>query len=262
MHAVMRPTRAIARLGIVAVVLFAGATDRPEPGDDWTFRPTVMIRKESSQGSGTIIATRDTETLVLTAGHVIDGEGAIVVELHRYNLGLERTRPGRGWPRRVPAEVVALDADADIAVLRIRNMVALPYVARLAREDGWPVGGTLVTSIGIDRGDTFRSWPTRVVKLDRFTIEGNDAEREFIVTADAPDHGRSGGGLFLQNGDLAGVCIGRASRLVKGKVSGVYASPDSIRRLLRRHDLEAQVFRPARAPVTPTRAKTDDRGNR
>ena len=39
--------------------------------DDWTFRPTVVVRRGTSQGSGTIIASVDGETLVLTAAHVV-----------------------------------------------------------------------------------------------------------------------------------------------------------------------------------------------
>ena len=70
------------------------------PSDDWTFRPTVMVRRGTSQGSGTIIASIERETLVLTAAHVVQERGPIAVELHRYNFGLERSRPAPGaWPR-------------------------------------------------------------------------------------------------------------------------------------------------------------------
>src|SRR4051794_7169020 len=107
--------------------------------DSLTFRPTVLVRRGTSQGTGTIIASVDAETLVLTASHVVRGTGQIQVELHRYNLGLERssTQVGR-WPRQVSAECVATDAAADIAVLRLRNMVALPFVARLGTADDEP----------------------------------------------------------------------------------------------------------------------------
>ena len=76
--------------------------DTAVESDNWTFRPTVLVRRGSSQGTGTIIASLDRETLVLTAGHVIRGRGPILVELHRYNLGIEHqpTIPGK-WPRRL-----------------------------------------------------------------------------------------------------------------------------------------------------------------
>ena len=114
--------------------LRARAKKRPHvavvESDNWTFRPTVLVRRGSSQGTGTIIASLDGETLVLTAAHVIRGRGAISVELHRYNLGIEHqpSVPGK-WPRQVVAEPVASDTFADLAILRLRDMIALPFVA-------------------------------------------------------------------------------------------------------------------------------------
>jgi len=121
--------------------------------DNWTFRPTVLVRRGSSQGTGTIIASLDGETLVLTAGHVIRGRGPILVELHRYNLGIENrpSVPGK-WPRDVVAESVATDTLADLAILRVRDMIALPFVARLGPEDAEPASNAGLTSVGIDLG--------------------------------------------------------------------------------------------------------------
>ncbi len=259
MHGPRRPRPAVTRLAIVVAAVVAGAAGPPNPANDLTFRPTVLIRKGQGQGSGTIIASVDGATLILTAAHVVEGKGTLLVELHRYNLGLERSRPSAGWPRSVAAEVLASEPDADLAVVRVRKMVALPYVARIASEAVPLTRGTIVTSIGLEGGETFQGWPTRVGKLDRFTIEGSEAERSFVLTADPPDHGRSGGGLFLENGDLDGVCVGRSAHLVKGRLTGVFASPESIGRLLRDHDLHALVARPAsaprHAPITPTRAR-------
>src|SRR5512144_797860 len=79
----------------VLVAILPGASpprvpaDRPVPADDGTFRPTVLIRRGTMQGSGTVIASVEGETLVLTAAHVVRGPGELRVELHRYNLGLE-----------------------------------------------------------------------------------------------------------------------------------------------------------------------------
>ena len=62
------------------------------PGDNMTLRPTVIVRRGTSQGSGTIIASIEGETLVLTAAHVLRAQGPIVVELHRYNVGRDGAR--------------------------------------------------------------------------------------------------------------------------------------------------------------------------
>jgi S1-C subfamily serine protease len=243
------------------------------PSDDWTFRPTVIVRRGTSQGSGTIIASVDGETLVLTASHVLQDRGPIFVELHRYNLGLERSPPAPGaWPRRVRSAIAARDAAADLAILRIEQIDALPYVARLAPGDDELPLESLVTSVGIDLGTRLTSWSSRLVETLWFELNDSQDERLFFITAKAPEHGRSGGGLFLASGELVGVCVGHAE-LVQGRRMGVFASRESIRQLLHDHHLtsiialselrqtylrrqtpEAHTNTPARSIVTPTRA--------
>ena len=49
----------------------SGLHRTPVPWDDATYRATVVVRRGTSQGSGTIIASVPGETLVLTASHVI-----------------------------------------------------------------------------------------------------------------------------------------------------------------------------------------------
>lgn len=211
--------------------------------DNLTFRPTVLVRRGTSQGSGTIIASIDAETLVLTASHVVRGTGQIQVELHRYNLGLEHSSNQSGlWPRQVSAECVATDPAADIAVLRLRNMVALPYVAHLGSVDDEPRTTADVTSVGIDMGSKLTSWKTRLVDIFWFELNDSGNERPFLVTAKIPEHGRSGGGLFDADGTLVGVCVGHAE-MVQGRRMGVFSSTESVRELLKEHDLAAVVSR-------------------
>ncbi len=211
------------------------------PSDDWTFRPTVVVRRGTSQGSGTIIASIEGETLVLTAAHVVQERGPITVELHRYNLGLERSRPAPGpWPRPLRAFVAATDPAADLAILRIEKIAALPYVARLAPSHPEPAPDSLVTSIGIDLGIKLSSWSSRLVESLWFELNESRDERLFFITARAPEHGRSGGGLFLDSGELVGVCVGHAE-LIRGQRMGVFASRESIRQLLLDHRLDTIV---------------------
>jgi S1-C subfamily serine protease len=245
------------------------------PSDDGTYRPTVLVRRGTAQGSGTIIASVEGETLVLTAAHVVHDRGPIVVELHRYNIGRERAAGASGpWPRTVRAALLAADTAADLAILRIEKMRALPYVARLARDHTDPPADSIVTSIGIDLGTNLTGWPTRLVETLTFELNGSRDPRPFLITEKIPEHGRSGGGLYLANGELVGVCVGHA-KLVKGKEMGVFASRESIRLLLNDHKLTAAIVRSetrrarlrgrspqvntaARAPsdsvVTPTRS--------
>jgi S1-C subfamily serine protease len=211
--------------------------------DDWTFRPTVLVRRGSSQGSGTIIASVDRVTLVATAAHVLRGDGPIAVELHRYNLGLEN-QPGRAgpWPRVVQAEIVGSDLSADVAILRIRRMIALPYTARLQPEDEEPASRADLTSVGIDLGSRLSSWGTSLVKVSWFELNESGADRPFLITNKIPEHGRSGGGLFDSRGRLVAVCVGHAE-LVKGRRMGIFSSIENVRQLLREHELTAVVAR-------------------
>jgi len=258
--------------------------DKVEPGDDGTFRPTVLVRRGTSQGSGTIVASIDDDTLVLTAAHVVRSEGPVLVELHTYNLGLERRSNLAGrWPRRLPAEVVATDVPADLAIVRVREMVALPHVANLYADDqdALPDDSTL-TSVGIDLGVKLSSWKTELVEIATFQLNDSEVDRPFLITDRTPEHGRSGGGLFDARGRLVGVCVGHAE-MIQGRRMGVFSSIDNVRRILREHDLTAVVDRstarhdssrradadpsrrsrrPSSPALTPTRAKDTTSGGR
>ena len=216
----------------------------PKPSDDSTYRPTVMVRRGTSQGSGTIIASVDRETLVLTAAHVVRGQGPIVVELHRFNLGVERKTPGDG----IMAAPDSLGArglrpgsrpghhpdrgHACAALRRPAGRAAMQILHQTLR----------VTSIGIDLGTELAGWSSRIVDTLTFELNESREQRPFLITENVPEHGRSGGGLFLANGELVGVCIGHAE-LVPGRRLGVFASRKSIRFLLEDHKLTAAILR-------------------
>ena len=145
--------RAVAALGWLWVVTIgAGPQSGLTPADDLTFRPSVIVRKGLGQGTGTIIASTDGETLILTAAHVVNEPGLLGVEVHRYNLGVERSIRRGGWPVTIAAEVAASDDAADVAVVRVRGRPAFPFVARLAAPGDEPKSGAVVTSVGVDGG--------------------------------------------------------------------------------------------------------------
>jgi S1-C subfamily serine protease len=172
---------------------------------------------------------------------VVKGYEPIKIELHRYNLGLERgPDPAGSWPRQHRASLAAVDAAADLAVLRVDKLAALPYVARLAAGPDDYAKGSPVISVGIDLGTKLTSWTGRLVNSVAMRFNGSDEERRFLITDRTPEHGRSGGGLFLAGGELVGVCVGHAE-LVKGRELGVYASMESVRLLLDDPELSAVV---------------------
>jgi S1-C subfamily serine protease len=218
------------------------AADAPRPGDDATFRPTVMVRKGKGVGSGTVIASRDDETIVLTAAHVVDDPGPLTVEFFRFNVGLERARTSKGFPRRIPATIAAADPGADLAILRVRGLLALPYIARLAEGADPPISGTEVTSIGFDHGDRPVGVSTRIRRVDQVDLDKGGGPRPFLVTDHPPELGRSGGGLFRLDGSLVGVCVGRTE--IGQRKIGLFTSLENIRKLLKDHeDLATAVAR-------------------
>ena len=102
-----------------------------------------------------------------------------------------------------------------------------------------------MTSIGIDLGSKLTHWHSRLVEAVSFELNDSRDARPFLITEKIPQHGRSGGGLFLPGGELVGVCIGH-SELVKGKRMGVFAAAESIRRLLDEQELTETVLRSER----------------
>jgi len=244
-------------LALVAIGPAVAAPEGPMPGDDATFRPTVMVRKGASLGTGTVIASVEGETLVLTASHVVEDPGPLSIELFRYNLGMERARNASGFPRRLKASVVARDVDADLAVLLVGGQLAFPYVARMAKAGEPLLSGTPVTSIGFDRGQRLVGSATRVRKVERIDLERGGGERAFLATDHPPELGRSGGGLFrADDGALVGVCVARAE-FPRGRTIGLFSTLGNVRALLgSREDLAAAV---ARDPAAGLKARTIER---
>jgi S1-C subfamily serine protease len=247
--------RFVAVVGVaVALLTGVGAAELPRPGDDATYRPTVMIHRGKSVGTGTIIASVEGETLILTASHVVATEtGPIVIELYRYNFGVEHVQAVTGFPRRIEASLIARDPDTDLAILRIKGQLAFPYVARIAKGDALPAVGTRVTTIGFDKGAKLIGFSTKVKTVGRIDLEKGGGSRPFIVTEDPPEVGRSGGGLFRPDGALVGVCIAKANRAGERTI-GVFSTLGNVRDLIRANeDIEATMARAKPGPRSVAR---------
>ena len=179
--------------------------------------------------------------------------GPVFVELFRYNFGVEHVQAVTGFPRKVEASVIAKDPDTDLAILRIRGQLKFPYVARVANGDAPPAAGTKVTTIGFDRGAKLIGFSTRVRGIDRNDLKQGGGFRPFVVTEDPPEVGRSGGGLFLADGALVGVCIGRAEHPEGGTV-GLFSTLGNVRDLIRANeDIAASMARASRKARSPAR---------
>jgi S1-C subfamily serine protease len=243
-----RPRHTLAAFVVIVTSATTALCDDPPRSPD-VVRSTVQIRHGASRGSGTVIASIPNETWILTAAHVVRNPADLKVELHRFNLGSRPTglTEGGGWPRLIPATVAATDADTDVALVQIRGMTALPFIARLDPEAVEPAQGDLLTSVGIDRGLHLTTWQTIAQGSAMVDLGRGGGPRRFTLTTRPPEHGRSGGGLFRPDGAMVGVCIGRFD-IKSGQKLGIFASVASIRQMLQGQGVEGMVRRPARQP--------------
>lgn len=214
---------------------------------------TVRLRVHDDTGfgigTGTIIDTHGDEALVLTCGHLFrdnDGKGKIEVELFH-----------GGQIKTVAGQVVDFDAgDRDIGLVVIKPGIPVQPVAVLPEGEAVRTGQS-VFSFGCDRGDDPSRRDTRVTGVDKYN---QNIGASNIEIAGAPIDGRSGGGLFDEQGRLIAVCNAADH---KGDV-GIYTGPRSMYWQLDRVQLgnlyqgnsqntltNAPAARPA-APVQPT----------
>jgi S1-C subfamily serine protease len=226
----------------------AARCGEPARGPD-VVRPTVQLRNGDKRGSGTVIVSIPDQTWILTAAHVVANATELKVELHHFNFGSRVTglTEGNGWPRLVPATVGSIDLDRDVALVRIKGMKALPFVARLDPVAGEPGRGEVFTSVGIDRGLHLTSWRTTIEGIALIDMGKGGGKRPFTVTSHPPDHGRSGGGLFRADGAVLGVCTGHFDNK-PGQTLGVFAAMESVRQMVYSQSLEAMVRRPDAQP--------------
>lgn len=186
---------------------------------------TVRLRVRDSGGqnfgTGTIIDSQPGQTLVLTCGHLFRQASTgqqVGVEVDLFPRG--------GKVETLVGQVVAYDLDADVGLVSVPSQQPLPATPLASPRKPLQVGESLV-SIGCSKGDD----PTReVVKstaLNKFQGPDN------IECTGLPVQGRSGGGLFRENGELVGICI-----LADDKAGrGIYAALNPVYALLQKQNL-------------------------
>jgi len=202
-----------------------------------TVRLRVYDDRGHGAGTGTIIDIHGEEALVLTCGHLFrdtKGQGRIEVDL--FVAGEVRT---------VPGQVIDYDADTrDVALVSIRPGIAIEPV-QVISDDQRVRNGTVAFSFGCDRGDDPTRRDTRVTGVDRINQHMGVSNLEI---EGAPIDGRSGGGLFDQQGRLIGVCNAAD---YKNDV-GIYAGPGNVHWQLDRVNL-SDLYRRSSAPaVSPS----------
>jgi len=226
-------------------------------------RVKITDGKSTSIGSGTVVISDETGSVVMTCAHVFRFPGVtsaanfphrVAVDLFDGQLRDQRGQGQLAYLETHQGSALDWDDGRDVGLIAFkpgRKLESTPVVAV-----GYRVRkGEKFTTIGCDAGRDATAWTT--VCLDPSTrLEGQPAYKGFECDHNPPQ-GRSGGGCYALDGRLAGVCdFGSGST-----DSGIYASPDSLHAILQRHGLleaalrsgvSVDVGRPARpAPDQP-----------
>jgi thiol-disulfide isomerase/thioredoxin len=252
----------------------------PKPWET-VVRIRVLSNRSTGFGSGTVIYSTPDESLILTCAHIFKLEGRkqaepsqfprrITVDLFDGNL--EGIKPAKvHFLESVAGRAVDYDFIRDVGLIRIKPGRRLP-ACRVVPAHWQPQPRMQVLTVGCSEGHDATAWHTTITKarIQNF-LQGNSAY-EAIECDVAPKQGRSGGGLFTDDGYIAGICNFAEPQ---GN-HGLYATPRSIYKLLDRNDLTALYApvsrgsgtlladgRPAgqprrKAPVAVARAQSPD----
>ena len=186
--------------------------------DDQLMQSTVRLRIEEagqsySTGTGTIVGAGPGKALILTCAHVFRDYaqgGQIAIDLF-----------DKRNPRGLSGRLVGYDAELDVAFVEMTVDYDVSVVSIAPVDHDVAIGETTI-NIGCNRGDDPTIRHNVVTNIDRFLGAPN------IEVAGEPEMGRSGGGLFCQDGYLIGVCQG-ANPLDR---EGVYGSLPAIHQFL------------------------------
>jgi thiol-disulfide isomerase/thioredoxin len=203
---------------------------------------TVRLRVEESNGqayaTGTIIDAREGQALVITCGHLFresQGKGPLTVEI------FERVPGGVRPAGQVPAQLVGYDLDRDLALVGIWPTRAVT-VAPVAPKSVVVGRADRVVSVGCNNGNDPTIFATRITKV------GYNDSPPNVQAAGAPVEGRSGGGLFNDQGQLIGVCFAADHE----SNEGLYVPLESIHEELAENGLSEIANRVAGGPSRAT----------
>jgi S1-C subfamily serine protease len=172
-------------------------------------------------GSGVVVGRSGPHVYILTADHVV--ARARQLDLHVAAAGKSEVHKG--------AVVLARDAEADLAVLRLRWAPGLPKPLPLATPKQWPTAPLRAVSVGWATGNAPTALDEQVGKKVLLRRPGQKTSTWTWQTKRKQERGRSGGPLL----DSAGRVIGLASG--HDGTSGYYAHAEAIHRFLKRNGL-------------------------
>jgi hypothetical protein len=204
----------VATLGLVvgALVAVGVVIAKRGPSRSATSRSIVRVVLPSGSGTGFFVKGPDALAYVVTADHVVDSGERILVERTVDGPG------GRHWTEAYPdAEVVAFDADADLAVIRLNGVAADQFNALPLAAD--PVADEPILSYGFPASSLAArsgmvSKPGKVLSLVKFPVLDrrtgevlrNDAIDGLLVSSEI-EPGFSGGPTLDERGQVVGVNV-------------------------------------------------------
>ena len=196
---------------------------------------SVRLRVDSpgghDWGTGTIIDTREGEALILTCGHIFrESQGQGTIEVHLF---------GENSMIKVLGTCLYYDADEmDLALVAItapgpvRAMPIAPACYRIQPLQA-------VWSVGCDHGGNPTVRSHHVMSIDKIhTPAHHRIPFPYVQVSGSPVAGRSGGGLFSNDGYLIGVCNTGCPMVNDGH----FVPPHIIRHVLDKMNL-AYVYR-------------------
>lgn len=209
-------------------------------------RITVHDRGQLGYGSGTVIKSTPDETIVLTCAHIFHIDRLrkqptpekfplpVSVELFDGVLGGPGNQTVRPVGRPMQAEVIDYDFDRDVGLVRFKPGRVVPAALVVPPTWSGPKKNMLMFTVGCSHGKDATAWNTLVTDPNFRGLDGKPGY-EATQCQYSPKQGRSGGGLFTEDGYVAGVC----NFAFHPKMAlGLYASPASIRRILDKNGLE------------------------
>ena len=162
-------------------------------------RVTATERSSLAQGSGSLVAISERHGLVITNWHVVrDAAGPIAVV---FPDGFQSA-----------AQVLKLDPDWDLAALLIWR----PRAAPIALANVPPKPGDMLTIAGYGSGN-YRAVSGRCTQ---YVAPGVNMPYEMVELSAAARQGDSGGPIFNDRGELAGVLFGSSGGTTSGSYCG------------------------------------------
>ncbi len=189
----MTPVVQAVREAAPAVVNIQGQKSVVDPAPEG--RGVALPREVNGMGTGVVI---DSRGYILTNHHVVDG-------VHQINVTLEG---GQAYV----AQLVARDAETDLAVIRIRTPQPLRTI-RLGTSDDLMTGESVI-ALGNAYGYEHTATTGIVSALHR-NVQVNETQRylDLIQTDASINPGNSGGPLMNIDGEMVGLNVAvRAGR--------------------------------------------------